>query len=69
MKTWIENFKPRMVIWRENPRGGRVIDSFMGDTVICQPVCADRVLRVRHKMAVRKASGDKKILRWLEGRS
>jgi hypothetical protein len=66
MRTWIENFKPRMIIWKENAGGGRVIDEFMGDTIIVQPVCADRVFIVRHKMAVENAKGNKKILRWLE---
>jgi hypothetical protein len=65
MKTWIENFKPHMVVWKENTKGGRVIDTFMGDTIIIQAVCADRVFRVRHKMAIRNARGDKSILRWL----
>jgi hypothetical protein len=58
MKKWIENFKPYMVIFVQpcpEDETARVV----------QAVCADRVFRVRHKMAVRKAKGDKKILRWL----
>jgi hypothetical protein len=58
MKKWIENFKPCMVIF---------VQSCPEDETarMVRAVCADRVFRVRYKIAVRNAKGDKKILRWL----
>lgn len=58
MKTWIMDFKPKMIMF--------VHPCLEDETAIMvQAVCADRVLRVRYKIATKNAGGDKKILRWL----
>lgn len=58
MRTWIEDFKPRMVMF--------VHPCLEDETAIMvQAVCADRVLRVRHKMAVKKVGNDRVALRFL----
>jgi hypothetical protein len=58
--NWLENFKPEMVVFvrpcMEDPTA-RVV----------QAVCADRVFKVRLKIALGKAGGDKRILKLLEG--
>lgn len=58
MRTWIEDFKPRMVMF--------VHPCLEDETAIMvQAVCADRVLRVRHKMAIKKAGNDRVALKFL----
>jgi hypothetical protein len=56
--NWLLGFKPRMIVFVQPCPEDET-------AMVVQPVCADRVFRIRHKMAVRKASDDKKILRWL----
>lgn len=58
MKTWIENFKPRMITFVQPCPGDETAR-------IIQAVCASRVFWVRYKIAVKNARGDKTILKWL----
>jgi hypothetical protein len=48
------NFKPKMVIWKDD------------DAIFVEPVCADRIFRIRYTVAMKKAGNDKnaqKLLR------
>lgn len=49
------NFKPKMVIWKND------------DAIFVEPVCADRIFRIRYKVAVEKAGNDKNALKLLRG--
>ena len=53
MNSWIRNFKPTMVIYPED------------EVLIVEPVCAQRVLRVRRAMAIRDAGNNKLALKLL----
>lgn len=59
--NWLSNFKPRMIIHIQYSA------AVCENTYIVEAVCADRVFRVRHRIAVRNARGDEKMLKWLGG--
>jgi hypothetical protein len=54
MRTWIENFKPKMIIF---------VQSCLEDetAIMVQAVCADRVFRVRYSMASHGTRGDSRF--------
>lgn len=58
--NWLENFKPKMIVFvgscMEDPEARYV-----------QAVCAFRVLLIKYKIAVKKAHGNKTILKLLRG--
>jgi hypothetical protein len=58
MRNWLLNFKPHMAVFVQPCPEDET-------AMVVQAVCADRVFRVRHKVAIKNARGDKTILRWL----
>jgi hypothetical protein len=53
-----------MIIFTEPDLHG-TRQNFGGMVYVVQAVCADRVFRVRYKIATKNAKGDKNTLRWL----
>ena len=58
--NWLKNFKPEMVVF---------VHPCLQDptALMVRAVCADRVLRVRYEVAVKKAGNDKNALKLLRG--
>lgn len=58
MRTWLLNFKPSMIIFVQPCPEDET-------AMVVQAVCADRVFRVRHNMAIKKAGNDRVALKFL----
>lgn len=58
--NWLKNFKPKMIMY---------VHPCMEDptAIAVRAVCADRVIVIMYKVAVKKAGNDKNALKLLRG--